>query len=114
MGERAHDAVLGPHTWSYLLVDPARGGSGKLSNGGSYVTLKNFATGDFSIVVEKMSRDHSSCVRPGLPGYATTDEVATFTLGGSLASVTQLQVWYTRMYPKPNPAHRPEPPATTP
>ena len=84
-----------PHSWSYLLVDPARGGAGKLKNGGSYVTLKNFATGDFSIVVEKMSRDHSSCVRPGLPGYATSDEAATFTLSGALASVTSLNVWYT-------------------
>jgi galactosylceramidase len=84
-----------PHSWSYLRVDPATGGAGKLANGGSYVTLKNFATGDFSIVIEKMSRDHSSCVRPGLPGYATSDEVATFTLAGALASVTQLQIWYT-------------------
>ena len=84
-----------PHSWSYLLVDPARGGSGKLANGGSYVTLKNFATGDFSIVVEKMSHDHSSCVRPGLPGYETSNELATFTLSGALASVTQLQLWYT-------------------
>ena len=82
-------------TWAYLLVDSSRGGSGNLAHGGSYVTLKNFATGDFSIVIEKMSRDHSSCVRPGLPGYETLPEQATFTLGGALAGVTSLQLWFT-------------------
>ena len=84
-----------PGSWAYLLVDSNRGGSGLLQNGGSYVTLKNFQTGDFSIVIEKMSRDHSSCVRPGLPAYDTSAELATFTLSGDLASVTSLQLWYT-------------------
>ena len=83
-------------SWSYLLTSPSNGGSGKLELGGSYVTLKNFAMGDFSIVVEKMSRDHSSCVRPGLPGYATANELATFKLGGALATgVSSLNVWMT-------------------
>jgi len=51
-----------PYTWSYLHNGTGTGtGSGLLSQGGSYVTLENFQTGDFSIVVEKMSRDHSPC-----------------------------------------------------
>jgi galactosylceramidase len=91
-----------PGSWAYLLVDSNRGGSGSLQNGGSYVTLKNFATGDFSIVIEKMSRDHSSCVRPGLPAYDTSAELATFTLSGDLASVTSLQLWYTHWAYYPN------------
>lgn len=77
--------------WSYLATrgppsdspsnDSTRStGSGHLTKGGSYVTLKNFNTGDVTIVVEKMSRDYSECVRPALPFYAVENEEVTFTL----------------------------------
>lgn len=59
------------------------------------MTLENFATGDFSIVIEKMSRDHSPCCRPGLPAYFTGPENATFTLVGAPAKAQSLQLWRT-------------------
>ena len=45
--------------------------------------------------MQKFSRDHSSCVRPGLPAYATSAETATFTLEGDMAGVTSLNLWHT-------------------
>ena len=81
--------------WRYLVSDSARGGSGRLRLGGSYVTLVDAATGDFSIVIEKMSHDGSACVRPGLAPFLAATETATFTLGGGLAGVTVLQLWRT-------------------
>ena len=81
-----------PGNWSYLHHGD---GAAHLANGGSYVTLKNFATGDFTIVIEKMSRDHSSCVRPYLPGYDTSSETAVIQLQGGLASVQSLHLWET-------------------
>jgi hypothetical protein len=38
-------------------------------------------------VIEKMSRNHSSCVRPGLPNYVTEDETAVFQLAGALKTM---------------------------
>ena len=82
-------------SWSYLAVDPVHGGSGRLQLGGSFVTLKNFDTGDFTIVIEKMSHDGSTCVRPGLAPFLAATETATFVLGGALANVTSLFLWRT-------------------
>ena len=74
----------------YLFTDDAGdgspSGSGFLKLGGSYVTLKDFSSGDFTVVVEKMSSVHSQCVRPGLDPFVTAPETITFRLGGSLAS----------------------------
>ena len=83
-------------SFSYLLNGTGAGtGSGLLAHGGSYVTLENFASGDFSIVIEKMTRDHSPCCRPGLPAFSTAPEQATFHLAGAPAKATTLQVWRT-------------------
>ena len=85
-------------SWSYLAIgnSSARpGGAGALPFGGSYVTIKNFATGDFTLVVEKMSRGHSSCVRPVPPDFATLAEDVTFSLGGGLAAARTLALWRT-------------------
>ena len=46
-------------------------------------------------VIEKLARNHSSCVRPGLPNYVTEPETATFQLTGQLKTLLagkQLQV----------------------
>jgi hypothetical protein len=92
----AHTTQFSQPGWNYLVNGTGTGtGSGMLAYGGSYVTLKNFTSGDFSIVIEKLSRNHSSCVRPYLPSYESAPETATFTLGGALASVTQLNLWVT-------------------
>jgi hypothetical protein len=85
-----------PGSFSYLLAGSGPGtGSGLLQQGGSYVTLEDFSTGDFSIVIEKMSRDHSPCCRPSLPPFAAEAEVATFTLTGAPAKAQTLQLWRT-------------------
>lgn len=88
-----------PGAFAYLTTGAGAGGpgtgSGLLNNGGSYVTLQNFQTGDFSIVIEKMSRDHSPCCRPGLPAFDVAAEDATFTLVGAPAKATTLRLWRT-------------------
>jgi len=89
-----------PGDFSYLTqgadaAGAAGTGSGLLALGGSYVTLQNFKTGDFSIVIEKMSRDHSPCCRPGLPAFDVAAEDATFTLVGAPAKATTLRLWRT-------------------
>lgn len=95
----AHTTQFTRAGWTYMLTAPAAGsGSGSLANGGTYVTLVDYTpgnAGDFTIVIEKMSRNHSSCVRPGLPDYPTSDETATFTLTGALARVSSLHLWST-------------------
>jgi len=92
----AHTTQFSQPGWTYLKVGSGSGtGSGPLKGGGSYVTLRNYATQDFSIIVEKFSKPRSSCVRPALPAYSTTPEVATFQLAGDLKSVSSLHLWYT-------------------
>jgi len=69
-----------------------------LQAGGSYVTLVDPKTKDFSIVIEKFHADRSRCVRPGLPEYKTTAETATFVLGGLIQGTSQtLAVWKTHL-----------------
>ncbi len=87
-----------PLQWSYLAINSSasRGGAGLLPGGGSYVTLKDFSTGHFTVVIEKMTRNFSSCVRPDPGSWATVPEQATFTLAGGLAKgVASLRVWRT-------------------
>jgi len=87
-----------PGSSYYLHVGDA---AGLLKQGGSYVTLVDSTTKDVTIVIEKMSRDYSSCVRPILLPYSTSDERATFTLSGGLAKVQTLHVWYTHWATQP-------------
>ena len=82
-----------PGTWSYLAVGPG-GGAGTLLGGGSYVTLVDAESGNFTVVVEKLSAA-SACIRAGSPSYGKTPERATLQLAGGLAAVTGLHVWRT-------------------
>jgi len=75
--------------WHYSLVDPASGGSGLLAQGGSYVSLLDDSTGDWTLVVEKMPGD------AGGPGGTVAPETATFSLGGRFALASTLAVWST-------------------
>lgn len=94
----AHTTQFSVPGYNYLRTGAGPGtGSGLLAAGGSYVTLQSPDGADFSIIVEKMSHDHSTCVRPGLPAYNTAPEVATFKLAGSMAGVTSLHLWYTHL-----------------
>ena len=76
----AHTTQFTRPGWIYL---PVGQGSGKLTHGGSYVTMREPESGDgvaanWAMVIEKMSAYHSSCVRPSLGWYDTAPEVATF------------------------------------
>jgi galactosylceramidase len=85
-----------PGAFSYLFNGTGPGtGSGLLARGGSYVTLEDFSTGDFTIVVEKMSLDHSPCCRPSLANFSVAAENATFTLVGAPARAASLFLWRT-------------------
>lgn len=75
-------------------------GSGKLRYGGSYVTLQSPTDPNtWALVIEKVSAEHSPCVRPGLAPYETDTETATFQLGGNLlaASPKEVFVWLTQL-----------------
>ena len=106
----AHTTQFTRADWLYLKTSGAAAppagagfGAGLLAQGGSFVTLGDYSASapgapaaDYTIVVEKMSSEHSSCVRPHLEPYASADEVATFQLAGPMRGrVTSLNVWYT-------------------
>eukprot|EP01097_Dermamoeba_algensis_P001574 TRINITY_DN1591_c0_g1_i1.p1 TRINITY_DN1591_c0_g1~~TRINITY_DN1591_c0_g1_i1.p1 ORF type:complete len:572 (-),score=115.32 TRINITY_DN1591_c0_g1_i1:121-1806(-) len=95
----AHTTQFADPGWIYLNQGS---GSGHLPKGGSYVTLippgsENSAHGtiDFSIVIETMSHDMSTCVRPDLPAYSVEKQTVTFNLVGGLKDNAPLYVWYT-------------------
>jgi galactosylceramidase len=106
----AHTTQFTRAGWLYLKTSGAAAqpagagfGAGLLAHGGSFVTLGDYsasapgaAAADYTIVVEKMSSEHSSCVRPHLAPYPSAPELATFQLAGPMRGrVTSLNVWYT-------------------
>ena len=76
------------NAFHYTLVDPVIGGSGVLAEGGTYVSLINNATGEWTIVIEKQPNDARSSVAP---------ETAQFMLGGRFAAASRLAVWSTQL-----------------
>jgi len=92
----AHTTQFTKPGWIYLAHGS---GTDHLPNGGSYVTLvpPNNAAGDFSLIIETMTHDHSVCIRPGLPAYTVTPQTVTFQLAGGLATTKPLYVWYTHL-----------------
>jgi galactosylceramidase len=95
----AHTTQFARPGWHYLPNGTGPGtGSGLLARGGSYVTLQapGAAGAEFSIVIEKMSPDHSPCVRWHVFNFTAQAENATFQLAGGPARAAQLQLWRTR------------------
>ncbi len=74
-------------TFRYTLVNASAGGSGTLASGGTYVSLVDTSTGDFTVVIEKQPDDAGAVVA----------ETATFTLGGTFANAKCLAVWSTQL-----------------
>ena len=73
-------------TFFYTLVDATAGGSGTLASGGTYVSLVDDSTGDFTLVIEKMPDDAGAAA-----------ETANFSLGGRFAAAQRLAVWSTQL-----------------
>lgn len=86
----AHTTQFTQPGWYYLKT------VGHLEKGGSYVALTD-GLGNLTIIIETMSRQHSMCIRPYLPYYNVSRQLATFTLKGSLSEIQELQVWYTKL-----------------
>ncbi|XP_062863241.1 galactocerebrosidase [Trichomycterus rosablanca] len=86
----AHTTQFTQPGWKYLQT------VGHLKHGGSYVALTD-QNGNLTIVVETMTHDHSECIRPPLLPYNVTAQTATFSLKGSFASISELQVWHSKL-----------------
>lgn len=86
----AHTTQFVQPGWRFLKHG---NGVGSLALGGSYVTYTNGS--DFSIVVEKMDPKDSKCARGHNPEQNTSNEIVTFELGGHLATVKSLKVWFS-------------------
>lgn len=54
-------------------------------------------TGDFTLIIETMTHDHSICIRPKLPPYTVTNQTVTFQIIGGLLSDSPLHVWRTHL-----------------
>ncbi|RDD42717.1 Galactocerebrosidase [Trichoplax sp. H2] len=89
----AHTTQFAFPGWFYLK----RGfGSGHLEKNGSFVTFIDPTKKKFAIVIEAMSHEHSQCIRPPLPQYTITNQVALFRLQGSLKNlVDKVTLWRT-------------------
>ncbi|KAG9268908.1 galactocerebrosidase-like [Astyanax mexicanus] len=85
----AHTTQFSQPGWKYLQT------VGHLTHGGSYVALTD-QKGNLTIVIETMTHDHSVCIRPPLPPYNVTAQTATFSLKGSFASLSELQLWNSK------------------
>ncbi|XP_003408621.1 galactocerebrosidase [Loxodonta africana] len=86
----AHTTQFTQPGWYYLKT------VGHLEKGGSYVALTD-GLGNLTIIIETMSHKYSMCVRPFLPYFNVSRQVATFTLKGSFSQIPELQVWYTKL-----------------
>lgn len=91
----AHTTQFTSIGWNYLKHGR---GVGKLPKGGSYVALVSPDGQQLTIVIETMSHNHSVCIRPDLPSYEVYPQTVTLSLIGSLSSIHELNVWYTKLY----------------
>ncbi|XP_021369107.1 galactocerebrosidase-like isoform X2 [Mizuhopecten yessoensis] len=90
----AHTTQFTAPGWSYLQHGS---GVGKLTHGGSYVSLVSPDHKDLTVIIETMSHDHSLCIRPALPAYNVIAQNVTLQLRGVLAKFQQLNVWYSKL-----------------
>ncbi|XP_028011640.2 galactocerebrosidase isoform X1 [Eptesicus fuscus] len=86
----AHTTQFTRPGWYYLKT------VGHLEKGGSYVALTD-GLGNLTIIIETMSHKHSKCIRPLLPYFNVSHQIATFFLQGSFSEIPELQVWYTKL-----------------
>ncbi|GAB1605893.1 galactocerebrosidase-like [Argonauta hians] len=90
----AHTTYFTSPGWSYLKHGS---GVGKLSRGGSYVSLVNSSGKHLTVIIETLSHNNSLCIRPVLPSYKVEPQNVTFQFDPSLAFITELDVWFTQL-----------------
>ena len=90
----AHTTQFTQIGWTYLKHGF---GTGKLSKGGTYVSLVSPDQKHFTMVIETMTHNHSLCIRPPLPPYNVSSQNVTFTLKGSLANLKSLNLWKSKL-----------------
>ncbi|XP_059176870.1 galactocerebrosidase-like isoform X3 [Physella acuta] len=90
----AHTSQFTSIGWKYLKHGF---GVGKLPYGGSYVGLVSPTGDQLTIVIETMTHNHSICIRPPLPKYDVQPQDVLITLKGAFATVTELNVWYSKL-----------------
>ncbi|XP_066132408.1 galactocerebrosidase isoform X2 [Saccopteryx bilineata] len=86
----AHTTQFTRPGWRYLKT------VGHLEKGGSYVALTD-GLGNLTIIIETMSHRHSKCIRPFLPYFNVSQQLATFVLNGSFSKIPELQVWHSKL-----------------
>ena len=78
----------------HVILANSTGGSGLLEGGGSYVSYYDAATGDLSIVLEKVQPGMAGCGFSGVYHYTTTNETVPFVVtGGKSSGISKLAVW---------------------
>ncbi|XP_064601368.1 galactocerebrosidase-like [Liolophura sinensis] len=90
----AHTTQFTSPGWHYL---PHGRGVGKLTRGGSYVSLTDTSTGDLTIVIETMSfhpEESTDCIQSP---FASGPQNASFKFSGVFTRIESLQVWYTKL-----------------
>ncbi|XP_074091686.1 galactocerebrosidase isoform X2 [Macrotis lagotis] len=86
----AHTTQFAQPGWRYLKA------AGHLHKGGSYVALTD-GLNNLTIIIETMSHEHSKCIRPPLPFFTVSDQIANFSLNGAFKELKMLQVWYSKL-----------------
>ena len=90
----AHVTQFAKPGWRYLA---AGSGSGRLPKGGFFTTTVDPDGHDFALHVVKISYDHASCTRPGLPSSESSVAAAnaTFILAATMgiSAGTKLACW---------------------
>ncbi|KAM8781541.1 galactocerebrosidase [Rhynchonycteris naso] len=86
----AHTTQFTQPGWRYLKT------VGHLEKGGSYLALTD-GLGNLTIIIETMSHRHSKCIRPFLPYFNVSQQLATFVLQGSFSKIPELQVWHSKL-----------------
>ncbi|XP_074145917.1 galactocerebrosidase isoform X1 [Sminthopsis crassicaudata] len=86
----AHTTQFAQPGWQYLKT------VGHLVKGGSYVALTD-GLGNLTIIIETMTHKHSKCIRPPLPFFKVSEQIANFSLSGSFKQLRTLQVWYSKL-----------------
>jgi len=87
----AHTTQFTQVGWDLIEVGS---GSGQLPAGGFYATYADPKTGDWTLTISKIDRDHASCTRPALPDFHVQAENVTFRLASSVKRST-LALWYS-------------------